>query len=111
MAEIRALAEDDFATFSVLVHLARVTHDGNATIASRVSDDGEIEYAAGTPQGDVTDPLLKITVEEAHAIYDALGVVLNRSHPHADQGRADLLHERSRVDKMLDVLADVARSR
>ena len=99
----RAQAEDDFATFGILVRLALIRDDGTVDVASGVRD-GQVEYAAGVPAGQVTDPLLRITQEEAHAIYDALGVALNRSHPHRDQGRADLLHERGRVDKMIDAL-------
>ena len=107
--KVRAHAEDDFASFGILLRMAEVAEYGTGAVASGISD-GRIEYTEAD-HGAMVDPLLRLTTDEAHAIYDALGVALNRAHPHADQGRADLLHERGRVDKMLDVLSDVARGR
>ena len=108
---VRAHAEDDFATFGIIVRMAHVGRDGTIAVASGVSADGQVEYAAGVEPGTLTDPVLRITTDEAHAIYDALGVALNRSHPHADQGRADLLHERGRVDRLLDTISSVLTDR
>ena len=110
MSKIRAHAEDDFALDAILIRLAHTRRDGEVTPASGVTN-GQIEYAAGVAPGSLFDPVLRITHDEAHAIYDALGVVLNRSHPHADQGRADLLAERARVDKLLEAVSQVATGR
>ena len=111
MSKIRAHAEDDFATFGIIVRLAAIPNDGDVTPASGIAEDGQIEYAAGAAPGSLLDPVLRITHDEAHAIYDALGVVLNRSHPHRDQGRADLLAERARVDRLIEAVAQVATGR
>ena len=104
--KVRAHAEDDFASFGILLRMAEVAEYGTGAVASDIRD-GQVVYTEGD-RAAMVDPLLWLTVEEAHAIYDALGVVLNRKHPHADQGRADLLHERGRVDRLIDVLATVA---
>jgi len=106
--KIRAHAENDFAYGAILIRLASTQRDGDVATASGVTDDGQIEYTTRVPPGSFSDPVLRITHDEAHAIYDALGVVLNRSHPHADQGRADLLAERARVDKLLETVSQVA---
>jgi hypothetical protein len=111
MSKIRAHAEDDFATFGIIVRLAAILNDGDVNPASGITEDGRIEYSAEATPGSLFDPVLCITHDEAHAIYDALGVALNRSHPHADQGRADLLAERVRVDRLIEAVAQVATGR
>jgi len=72
MSKIRAHAEDDFALDAILIRLAHTRRDGEVTPASGVTN-GQIEYAAGVAPGSLFDPVLRITHDEAHAIYDASG--------------------------------------
>ena len=54
--------------------------------------------------GEVGPPPLTIPLDAARALYEALGEMLGYSTVNAQATRQDLLHERKRVDKMIDYL-------
>jgi hypothetical protein len=106
LMRFRAMARHDFSTNLVDLYIAEIGYDRR--VARDVNDRGRIEYE----ESDLRDvPLISLEEGEAQAIYDALGVALNRTHPHAEQGRADFLHERGRVDKLMETISQIATRR
>lgn len=106
---VKSHAEYDWLGRAIKVHLATFT-EGRTHVAAFLGDGGSVTYEETDP-AIATDPLFTFTTEEAHAIYDALGRVLERAHPERDQGRADFLHERGRVDRLVGALIEVATKR
>lgn len=62
-----------------------------------------VEYERVNP-GEVGPPPLTVPLDAARALYEALGNMLGYSTVNASSLRQDLLHERKRVDKMIDNL-------
>lgn len=73
----------------------------------RLSEHGPV-WEQVTDPAVVTEPTLKLGHEEARALLDALvRHYEGASDMHA--ARADLLHERGRVDKLTDAVIDLAK--
>lgn len=110
---LRAFIQESFAG-SVAVSLVRgeFNYDGHPMIA-RLTGDGHVPRTTWEPVEDITaniDPTFILGEEEARVLLDALA--------HHYQGASDMRlllkdrdHERGRVDKLLDVVSEIAKGR
>lgn len=111
---IRAYVNDNLAGMNVAVSLVRIPQDetvwdGHASIlrfdADQLRGWEQIEDPAGQIQ-----PTLTLGHEEARALLDALAEHYQGASD-TQLLRQDRDHERGRVDKLLDVVAEIAKGR
>ena len=98
----RAYVEFDVLMDGVRIHLAETQHDGSGRYIARFAD-VEMERHE-TPGAIVDDPApLRLPEDHARALYEALARFFGGA-PDMAVVRADLQHERNRVDRLIGFL-------
>ena len=112
---IRAYVTDKFAGFHVAVTLVRTpegegVHDGNACILRLAGDPIHAGWERIEDPDAEVRPTFTLGHEEARALLDGL---TEHYQGASDMRllRQDRDHERGRVDKLLDVVAEIAKER
>lgn len=81
--------------------------DEQTTRLGRVSEHGTILWEEVDPPGSITSPTIRLSHDIARALLEAL-LRYYGGAPDSHTVRADLMHERGRVDKMLEALLSLA---
>ncbi|GAB7044882.1 hypothetical protein [Catenuloplanes indicus] len=98
----RALVESDFARGGIAVHLGQRGVDGYTTVVEPMQIDLTVRTAAeGATHR--SEPALRIPDDLGRALLAALAEHYGGTSP-ALTDRADLIHERGRVDKLINHL-------
>lgn len=106
MIEVRL--SDDFMIDGLAIYIAD-KHAGQSRRILRLREDGGHDWEQVDPAA-MIEPTLKLQGEAARALLDAL---LRHYQGASDMHtvRSDLLHERGRVDRLIDVISQIAARR
>jgi hypothetical protein len=112
---IRAFVSDNLIGFRVAVTLVRTpegqgVHDGNAWILRLAGDPIHAGWERIEDSAAEVRPTLTLGHEEARALLDGLAEHYQGASD-TRLLRQDRDHERGRVDKLLDVVAEIAKER
>lgn len=102
---IRIAITDSFDVDGLAVTIG-LRIDPSITRVGRINEYGSVQYEDVDPNTNIT-PTVRLSHDIARALLDAL-LRYYGGAPDSHTVRADLVHERGRVDKMLDALMDLA---
>jgi len=108
LSELKVLINDSFAFASDQIAIAVVLkHSHEERMILQVNQEGSYTYWENVDPIAQTKPTITLANDVARALLDAL---LRHYQGSEDMHtvRADLLHERGRVDKMITALIDIA---
>jgi len=108
LSELKVLINDSFAFASDQIAIAVVLkHSHEERMILQVNQEGSYTYWENVDPISQTKPTITLANDVARALLDAL---LRHYQGSEDMHtvRADLLHERGRVDKMITALIDIA---
>jgi hypothetical protein len=103
---IRVGISDSFDVDGIAVIIG-LRLDQQTTRLGRVSEFGSIQWEEVDPLTSISTPTIRLSHDIARGLLDAL-LRYYGGAPDSHTVRADLMHERGRVDKMLETLLSLA---
>ena len=103
---LRVAITDSFDVDGIAVTLGLRIEPEGPTRVGRINEYGSVMYEDVDPAANVT-PTIRLSHDMARGILEAL-LRYYGGAPDSHTVRADLLHERGRVDKVLDALIELA---